>query len=95
LVCNETALDVFGRKTLRRIYGPVQGKGQWRSRYNKEMYDLIKEPKLSITIRISRLRRAGHVRRMDEAELPKRIMYVTLTGQRKTGRQNARWREEV
>jgi hypothetical protein len=59
------------------------------------MYDLFKEPKLSITIRISRLRWAGHVRRMDEAALPRRIMYVTLTGQRKTGRPKARWREEV
>jgi hypothetical protein len=29
---------------------------QWRSRYNKELYDLFKEPKLSITIRIARLR---------------------------------------
>jgi hypothetical protein len=53
---NEIALDVFERKILRRIYGPIQDKGQWRSRYNKELYDLFKEPKLSITIRIARLK---------------------------------------
>jgi hypothetical protein len=41
-----------------------QDKGQWRSRYNRELYDLFKEPKLSITIRIARLRWAGHVRRI-------------------------------
>jgi hypothetical protein len=58
---------------------------QW-SRYNKELYDLFKEPKLSITIRIVRLRWAGHVRRMDEEAMPRRIIYVTPTGQ---------WREEV
>jgi hypothetical protein len=52
----ERVLDVFERKILRRIYGPVQDKGQWRSRYNKELYDLFKEPRLSITIRIARLR---------------------------------------
>jgi hypothetical protein len=82
---NERALDVFERKILHRIYGPVQDKGQWRRRYNKELYNLFKEPKLSITIRIARLRWAGHVRR---------IMYVTPIGQWKTGRPKAR-REEV
>jgi hypothetical protein len=53
---DERALDVFERKILRRIYGPIQDKGQWRSRCNKELYDLFKEPKLSITIRIARLK---------------------------------------
>jgi hypothetical protein len=87
-------LDAFKRKILCRIYGPVQDKGQWRSRYNKELYDLFKEPKLSITIRIARLRWAGHVRRMD-LELPRIMMYVTPIGQWKTGRPKACWREEV
>jgi hypothetical protein len=85
---------VFERKILRTIYGPVEDKGQWRNRYNKELYDLFKEPKLSVTIRIARLRWAGHVRRMDEEALPGRIMYVTPIGQRKTGRSKTR-REEV
>jgi hypothetical protein len=44
------------RKILRRIYGPVQDKGQWRRKYNNELYDLFKEPKLSIITRIARLR---------------------------------------
>jgi hypothetical protein len=55
---------------------------------------LFKEPKLSITIRFARLRWAGHVRRMDEEALSRRIMYVTLIRQRKTGRPKTR-REEV
>jgi hypothetical protein len=32
---------------------------------------------------------------MDEEALPRIIMHVTPTGQRKTGRPKARWREEV
>jgi hypothetical protein len=56
---------------------------------------IIKESKLSITIRVARLRWAGHLRRVDEEALPRRIMYVTPTEQRKTGRPKARWREEV
>jgi hypothetical protein len=47
-----------------------------------------------ITIRIAMLRWAGHVRRMDEEALPRRIMYVTPVGQQKTGRPKA-GREEV
>jgi hypothetical protein len=70
---NQRALDVFGRKIPRRIYGPVEDKTQWRSRCNKELYDFFKEPKLSIAIRIARLRWSGHVRRMDEEALPRRI----------------------
>jgi hypothetical protein len=80
---------------LCRIYGPVQGKGQWRSRYNKELYDLFKELSVSITIRIARLRWEGNIRRMDEEAMPRRIMYVTPIGQRKTGRPKARSREGV
>jgi hypothetical protein len=38
---------------------------------------------------------AGHVRRMDEEALPRRIMCVAPRGKRKTGRPKARWREEV
>jgi hypothetical protein len=32
---------------------------------------------------------------MDEETLPRRTMYVTAIGQRKTGRPKARWREDV
>jgi hypothetical protein len=40
----ENALSTFERKILRRIYGPVQDNGQWRIRYNKELYELYGEP---------------------------------------------------
>jgi hypothetical protein len=49
------------------------------------LYDLFKEPKLSITIRIATLRWAGRVGRTDEEALSRRIMYVTPIGQRKQG----------
>jgi hypothetical protein len=52
---NENLVDVFEQKILRRIYGPVKDRDQWRCRYNKELYDLFNEPRLSVIIRIARL----------------------------------------
>jgi hypothetical protein len=38
-------VDVLERKILRRIYGPVKDRDQWRCRFNKKLYDLFKEPR--------------------------------------------------
>jgi hypothetical protein len=62
---DEKMLDVFEQKILRRIYGPVKDRDQWRCRYNKALYGLFKEPRLSVIIRIARLGWAGHVTRME------------------------------
>jgi hypothetical protein len=77
---NEKIVDVFERKILRRIYGPVKERDQWRCRFNKELYDRFKEPRLSVVIRIARLRWAGHVARMGENCMPRRLMYVQPEG---------------
>ena len=37
---DETFLDAFERKMLRRILDSVCVEGQWRSRYNDELYDM-------------------------------------------------------
>jgi hypothetical protein len=88
-------VDVFERKILRRIYCPIKDRDQWRFRFNKELYDLFKESRLSMIIRIARLRWAGHVARMDENCMPRRLRYVQPEGLRKVGRRRARWRDEV
>jgi hypothetical protein len=48
-----------------------------------------------VVIRITRLQWAGHVARMDENCMPRRLMYVQMEGLRKVGRPRARWRDEV
>jgi hypothetical protein len=58
---NERALGLFERKILRSIFGAVQDKGQWRRRYNSELYKLYDEPDLVKYIQINRLKWAGHV----------------------------------
>jgi hypothetical protein len=68
---------------------------QWRCRFNEELYGLFKEPRFSVVIRIARLQWAGHVVRMDENCMTRRLMYVQPEGLRKVGRPHARWRDEV
>jgi hypothetical protein len=41
---NGSALGLFERKILRSILGVLQGKGQWRERYNFVLYTLYDEP---------------------------------------------------
>jgi hypothetical protein len=55
---DERALRLFERKILRSIFGAMQVKGQWRRRYNFELYD---EPDLAKYIKINRLKWAGNV----------------------------------
>jgi hypothetical protein len=88
-------VDVFERKILRRINDPIKDRDQWSCRFNKELYYLFKEPRLSVVIRIARLRWAGHVASMDENCMPRRLMYVQPEELRKVGRPRGRWRDEV
>jgi hypothetical protein len=74
---------VFERKVLRRIYGPVQDNGAWRSRYNDELYTLFKQPKLTTVIKIGRLHWAGHIQHMGENEMPKLLLNAKPIGRRK------------
>jgi hypothetical protein len=57
---DELWLGVLDSKILRRIYGPICEGATWRSRYNEELYRLYDESDLVTSIRITRLRWAGH-----------------------------------
>jgi len=61
---DELRLGDLERKILRRINGPLCEGAIWRSRYNEELYRLYDETDLVTTIRITRLRWAGHRVRM-------------------------------
>jgi len=66
---DELRLGVFERKVLRKMYGPIYEGVTWRSRYNEELYRLNDETDLVTTIRITRLRWAGHIVRMKESAM--------------------------
>jgi hypothetical protein len=46
----------------------IKERDKWRCGFNRRLYGLFKGPRLSVEIRIARLRWAGHVARMDEIE---------------------------
>jgi hypothetical protein len=88
-------VDVFERRVVGRMYGPFKERDQCRCSFNKELYDLLKEPRLLVVIRNARLGWAGHVARMEEICMLWKLMYVQLEGLSKLGRPRTRWRHEV
>jgi hypothetical protein len=40
---DEGRLGVFERKVLRAIFGPTNDNGEWRIKYNDELYTLYKD----------------------------------------------------
>jgi hypothetical protein len=90
-------LNIFERKVYRRILGPVYDneKENWRILTNKEIYALVKKPTITETIRLNRLRWFGHVQRMEENRIPKRVLYMNLGTTRLRGRPRTRWQYAV
>jgi hypothetical protein len=92
---DELRLGVFERKILRRIYGLICEGAAWRSRYNEELYHLYDETELVTTVRITRLRWAGHIVRMQDNLPCKKITLDKPEGRRRVGRPNLRWMDGV
>ena len=81
----------------RRILGPVYDneKENWRILTDKEMYASVKKPTIIETMRLNRLRSFGHVQRMEENRIPKRVLCMNLRTTRLRGRPRNRWQDEV
>jgi len=90
-------LNIFERKVYRRILGPVYDneKENWKILTNKEIYASVKKPTIIETVRLNRLCWFGHVERMEENRIPKRVLYMTLGTTRFRGRPRNRWQDEV
>ena len=92
---DEEVLNLFERKILRKIYGPIQDKGEWRIRYNHELEALQRKESIVRFIKAQRLRWAGHVMRMEDNTMPKIIINAKLYSSRKKGRPKKKWIEGV
>jgi hypothetical protein len=80
---HEALLGGSERRILRRICGAVQIDGVWRRRYNKKVYSLFNDVDTIKRIKISRLRWAGHVIRLENEEMIKRVMLIKPEGKRR------------
>jgi len=90
----EQALLIFERKMLRRIYSPKYEDGAWKSGTNRELEELSKGENMVKWIKGQRTDWLGHLERMEEDCLPKKIFTQELEGTRRRGRPRRRWREE-
>lgn len=92
----EQMLGTFERKVLRRIFGPVPDPERtMRIRYNFELKALFGEPDIVAVAKSSRLRWAGHLMRMKEDSLSRRVFQGKMYGQRPQGRPRKRWCENI
>jgi hypothetical protein len=56
---------------------------------------IVKKPTITEAIRLNRLRWFGHVQRMEENRIPKRVLYMNLGTTRLRGRTRNKWQDEV
>lgn len=95
---HKSMLGVFERKILRMIFGPICDRGEWRIRYNHELYRLCKDPDIVKRVKKQQLRWLGHVQRMHYQAPPRKIAFATqssLGGSRRQGGQKQRWLETL
>ena len=89
------ALTVAEENVLRRFETRVMDNGVWRIRYNSELYKFMGEEDIVRFIKVQRIQWLGHVERMDEMAMPKRVLKGKLYAMRRTGRPRIRWMDDL
>jgi hypothetical protein len=62
---------------------------------NAICYGVVKRPTTAEAIRFNRLQWFGHMERMGEKRVPKKLLYMNLETTRLRGRPRNRWQDEV
>ena len=91
----EQAVPIFERKIYRRIYGPKFENGEWKSRTNQKLEEMSKGENMVKWIKGQRISWLGHLERMEEDRMPKKIFTQDLEWTRQRGRPRRGWKEEV
>ena len=80
---------------MAEIYGPKYENGEWKSRTNRELEEMSKGENIVKRIKGQRISWLGHLERMEEDRMPKKIFTQELEGTRRRGRSRKGWKEEV
>ena len=91
----EQALLIFERKIFRRMYGPKYENGEWKSRTNRELEEMSKGENIVKCIKGQRISWLGHLERMEEDRMRKKIFIQELEGTRRRGIPRKIWKEET
>jgi len=91
----EQATLIFERKIFRTIYGRKYENGEWKSRTNRELEEMNKGENIVKWIKGQRMSWLGHLERMEEDRMPKKIFTQELEETRRRGRRRKRWQEEA
>jgi hypothetical protein len=86
---------MFEIKIICRIYGPVMENNVWRIRYNEELNTLLKGEDTVRFIKSQRIRWFGHVERMEDNAMSKRMLKGRLYSKRRKGSPRMRWVDDV
>ena len=85
-------LMVFERKVLRKIFGPTKERdGTWRIKTNDELDILIRHKNIINYIKAQRLSWFGHLHRMSEERMVKKVYKWKPMLRRPLGRPKNRW----
>ena len=91
----EQVLLIIERKIFRRIYGHKYENGEWKSRTNRELEEMSKGENIVKFIKGQSISWLGHLERMEEDRMPKKIFTQELEWMRRRGRPRKRWKVEV
>jgi hypothetical protein len=82
---------------MRRIFRPkrVEVTGGWRKLHNEKLRDLYSSPSIIRIINSRRMRRAGHVARMEEKRNAYRLLVGMPEGKSPLGRSRRRWVDNI
>jgi hypothetical protein len=88
---------VFENRVLRRIFGSERDKvtGGLRKLRNEELHKLCSSPSINRTMRLRRMRWAGHVARMETKRNAYRILVEKAERKRPLGRGRRRWLNNI
>jgi hypothetical protein len=95
LTANDERSSNMGEESVEENIGPVSDNGIWRIRTHKELITLYQELDTVTEIKKARLRWMGHVERMSEDRVIKKLYMSKPEGRRSVWQTKMRWLDNV